>query len=37
MDKSKEKNRGEIPDVLHPFIEDKHETEGKITMYKPLD
>lgn len=31
MDKSRKKIRlqGEIPDVLHPFIEDKNETEGK--------
>jgi hypothetical protein len=39
MDKSRKETRspGEIPDVLHPFIEDKNETEGKITMYKTLD
>ena len=39
MDKSRKKNRspGEIPDVLYPFIEDKHETDGKITMHTTLD
>ena len=33
MDKSRKKNRspGEIRDVLYPFIEDRNETEGKMT------